>query len=197
MNNQLSPMSEPYPADVATVLAGYPQQDGYILSLFRTFANSLRFLRKGVPNLLDRESPLPLRTREIVILRTTANNDCEYEWGVHVSIFSAAARLSTAQIAATRSRTVDHTVWSPEEAGLLTAIDALCHGGRMPDQIHANFIKHWTKEQQLEIFALCGAYHTVSFVANVARLPSEVFGARFPADGGQGEASRDEPVKYC
>lgn len=180
MTNQLSPLAEPFPAEVAAVLATYPQEDGYILSLFRTFANSLRFLRKGVPNLLDRESPLPLRIREIVILRTTANNDCEYEWGVHVSIFARAAKFSPQQIGATRSADVDWAIWSAEEARLLQAVDALCRSGRMSDNLHEAFIRDWTKEQQLEILALCGTYHTISFVANTARLPREFFGAQFP-----------------
>ena len=69
MTTQLTPITEPYPEDVAKVLVGYPQQGGYILALFRVFANSLRFMKKGVPNLLDKDSPLPLRIREIVILR--------------------------------------------------------------------------------------------------------------------------------
>ncbi len=180
MTNQLAPLAAPYPPEVAAILAGYPQQDGYILSLFRTFANSLRFLRKGVPNLLDRESPLPLRLREIVILRTTANRQCEYEWGVHVSIFAKAAKLTPAQIAATCDAAIDRGLWNEREALLLAAIDALCRDGRMDDTLHAAFTAAWTKEQQLEIFALCGAYHTVSFVANAARLPGEPFGTRFP-----------------
>lgn len=181
MTNQLAPLAQPWPPEVAAILATYPQQDGYILSLFRTFANSLRFLRKGVPNLLDKESPLPLRVREIVILRTTANRRCEYEWGVHVAIFARAAKLSPEQIAATTDAVIDPALWSKTEARLLTAIDALCREGRMDDALHAAFIADWTHEQQLEIFALCGAYHTVSFVANAARLPGEPFGVHFPA----------------
>jgi alkylhydroperoxidase family enzyme len=180
MTNRLIPISEPYPADVAAILATYPQQDGYILTLFRTFANSLRFLKKGVPNLLDRESPLPLRIREIVILRVTANKNCEYEWGVHVSIFSTAAKLSQPQVAATRNVTVDPSLWSPEEVRLLAAIDSLCDDGRIDDDLLSKFADDWTKDQQLEIFALCGTYHTISFVANAARLPNEPFGSRFP-----------------
>jgi alkylhydroperoxidase family enzyme len=173
-------MAEPFQPDVAAALAAYPQQDGYILSLFRTFANSLRFLRKGVPNLLDRESPLSLRIREIVILRVTANKNCEYEWGVHVSIFAATAKFSQAQIDATRSGPVDPDLWSEPEAYLLKAIDSLCSTGRIGDDVITQFESDWTKEQQLEIFALCGAYHTISFVANTARLPNEPFGALFP-----------------
>jgi alkylhydroperoxidase family enzyme len=180
MTNRLSPITEPYAAEVAAVLATYPQQDGYILTLFRTFANSLRFLKKGVPNLLDRESPLPLRIRELVILRVTANKNCEYEWGVHVSVFGAAAKFTDAQIAVTRSKQVDLSLWLPEEAVLISAIDNLCAHGRVEDDILRQFESDWTKEQQLEIFALCGAYHTISFVANTARLPNETFGARFP-----------------
>ena len=180
MTNRLRPMAEPFQPDVAAALAAYPQQDGYILSLFRTFANSLRFLRKGVPNLLDRESPLSLRIREIVILRVTANKNCEYEWGVHVSIFAAAAKFSQAQIEATRSGPIDPDLWSEPEAYLLKAIDSLCSTGRIGDDVITQFESDWTKEQQLEIFALCGAYHTISFVANTARLPNEPFGALFP-----------------
>lgn len=180
MTNQLAPLVEPYPPEIAAILATYPQQEGYILTLFRTFANSERFLRKGVPNLLDRESPLPLRVREIVILRTTANRNCEYEWGVHIAIFATAAKLTPAQIAATCDAAIDPAPWDEREVRLLRAIDALCHAGRMDDDLHAAFVADWTKEQQLEIFALCGAYHTVSFVANAARLPGEAFAALFP-----------------
>jgi hypothetical protein len=180
MTNRLSPIVEPFQSDIAAALAAYPQPNGYILSLFRTFANSLRFLKKGVPNLLDRESPLSLRTREIVILRVTANKNCEYEWGVHVSIFAATAKFSQAQVEATRSGPVDLNLWSEPEACLLKVIDSLCATGMIEDDVITQFESDWTKEQQLEIFALCGAYHTVSFVANSARLPNEPFGALFP-----------------
>lgn len=180
MTNQLSPLDAPYPEEVAAALARYPQQDGYLLGLFRTFANGLRFLKKGVPNLLDKASPLPLRIREIVILRTTGNKNCEYEWGVHVTIFASAARLSADQIAATCAVVVDPHLWSPSEVALLNGIDQLCATGAMDAPTLAIIQANWTKEQQLEIFALCGTYHTISFVANNSALPLEAFGARFP-----------------
>ena len=88
MSNSLHPIKEPFPEEIASLLAQYPTVDGYLLALFKTFANSQRFLEKGVPNLLDEESPLPLRVREIVILRVTANKNCEYEWGVHVAFLA-------------------------------------------------------------------------------------------------------------
>ena len=180
MANSLRPLKEPYPTDIAEALAHYPAQDGYVLSLFRTFANSLRFLKKAVPNLLDRDSPLPLRIRAIVILRTTANRNCEYEWGVHIAIFAKAAKLTPPQVAAMRDAGVDVALWSAQEASLIQAIDDLCETGGLSDAMLTRFEADWTLEQQLESLALCGTYHTVSFVANVARLPGEAFGARFP-----------------
>jgi len=181
MTNRLAPLEPPFAADVDALLARYPRQDGYLLSLFRTFANSPRFLARGVPNLLDRESPLALRDREIVILRVTAHYNCEYEWGVHVAIFARAAKLTEAQVVATRLPRVTAQVWSERERRLIAAVDSFCGRGVLKDEELDAFTEDWSKAQQLEIIALCGAYHTVSLVANTARLPLEPFAAAFPA----------------
>jgi alkylhydroperoxidase family enzyme len=176
----LSPVADPIPAGAAERLKRYPRLDGYLLTLFRTFANSERFLEKGVPNLLDAASPLTLRQREIVILRVTARNDCEYEWGVHVAALASKAGFTPEQVRATRLFDADASCWSAEENLLIRAVDELWGGGRIEDATLAAFQQAFNLEQQLEIMALCGAYHTVSFVANTARLAPEPFAARFP-----------------
>ena len=182
MTNRLAPLNPPFSTDIERILSRYPKQDGYILSLFRTFANSVRFLEKAVPNLLDRGSPLSLRTREIIILRTTSNRNCEYEWGVHVAIFAEAAQLTPTQIQATRpSRS---TCWSNEELRLISAVDQLCNSGILDSETLAHFQDDFTCEQQLEIMALIGTYSTISYVANVAQLPLEPFAEHFPRDTG-------------
>lgn len=181
MSSQLAPLEPPFPPEVDAILATYPQLDGYIIALFRTFANSIRFLRKAVPNLLDKESPLDLRTREIVILRTTANRNCEYEWGVHVAVFAKAAGLSEEQIQATHVGSADD--WQGREARLIAAIDRLCCDGNLDTQRLAHFRSDWNREEQLEILALIGTYTTISLVANSAELPPEPFAARFPDRG--------------
>lgn len=183
MKHVLKPITPPFDREVAAILARYPQgKDGYIIQLFRVFANSLRFLdKKGAVNLLDEDSPLSLREREIVILRITANLDCEYEWGVHVSVFSKAAGLSEDQVAATRLGGPDSGHWSASESLLLRCVDELCQSGAIQEDSYSQFQQQWTLEQQLEILSLCGNYHTISFVANSSRLSNESFGARFPA----------------
>ncbi len=181
MKSELKPLNPPYLEEIANALSQYPQQDGYILNLFRVFANSIRFLTgKGVINLLDEQSPLTLREREIIILRVCANNNCEYEWGVHVSIFARKAQLSEHQIANTLNKKLGNACWNDREILLLMAIDELCEYGKLLNRTLASFQSFWTLEQQLEILALCGNYHTVSFVANVSEVKPESFAARFP-----------------
>lgn len=181
MSNKLTPISEPFADDIAAILKHFPQRDGYLLKLFKLFANSARFLTKGVPNLLDKESPLTMREREIVILRVTANLNCEYEWGVHVTAFAKHVELSAEQIEATKTGTADKACWIEREQLLLNVVDELTSGGRIEPATYSAFAETWDKEQQLEVFALAGAYHTVSFVANSTGLENEDFGARFPA----------------
>ena len=186
MNQTLKPIEPPFPTDIAQILKTYPAgDDGYILKLFRLFANSRRFLSgKGVLNLLDKDSPLSLREREIVILRVTANLDCEYEWGVHVSVFSKAAGLDKQQVRYTRTSNTDTDtdigIWTAKEMLLLRVIDELCEQGSVQIDTYGKFQHHWSYAEQLEIFALCGNYHTISYVANSTGLPLEETGARFP-----------------
>ncbi|MBA1148822.1 carboxymuconolactone decarboxylase family protein [Ectothiorhodospiraceae bacterium WFHF3C12] len=180
MRNALSPIQEPFSAEVSAVLADYPQRDGYVLQLFRVFANSLRFLRKGTVNLLDRDSPLSMREREIVILRVCADNDCEYEWGVHVAAFASHVGLTEEQIEATRRQGPHAGCWNREEALLIEVVDGFCRHGKLTEKVKAAFQERWSAEEQLEILALCGNYHTICFVANTAELEPEPFAVRFP-----------------
>lgn len=180
MSNKLKPIDAPYPDDVAAILANYPQQNGYLLKLFRLFANSKRFLMKGMPNLLDKDSPLSMRQREIIILRITANLNCEYEWGVHVTAFAGHVGLSDEQVAATKNQAAEAECWPEDESVLLATVDDICVHKRILQETYAKLCGHLDKEQQLELLALCGAYHTVSFIANTTELELEPFGARFP-----------------
>ncbi len=186
MKHVLNPVAPPYSPEVAEILKGYPQgKDGYIIQLFRVFANSLRFLgKKGVVNLLDRNSPLPMREREIVILRVTANRDCEYEWGVHVATFSKAAGLDKEQVIATRLGSAGQDCWSPVDSLLIKCVDELCAHAKIQDDTLDQFQEQWNLEQQLEIMALCGNYHTICFVANTTRLPREEMAVAFPKPAG-------------
>ena len=180
MSNQLKPLEAPYSEEVTAILGRYPQRGGHLLSLFKTFANSVRFLRKGVGDFLDKDSPLSIRQREIVILRTTANLDCEYEWGVHVAAFQRHAELEDEQVIATRNGSAEEACWTKEERLILRGVDDLCANAGLSDETRTAWEDQFSLDVQLEIIAICGNYHTIAFVANSAKLRPEAFGARFP-----------------
>ena len=178
--NVLQPLDPPYSETVNAIFEGYPKRGDYLLKLFRVFANSERFLKKGTVNLLDRASPLSMRQRELIILRVTANNGCEYEWGVHVGAFGDHVGFTADEINASRLGDHRSACWDEAESLLVEVVDQLCACGTLPDALLQRFQSSFSAEEQLEVLALCGNYHTVSFVANVSRLSGEDFAASFP-----------------
>ena len=170
----------PYPPHIAAELARIMPKGVEPLVLFRTLARNPRvFERMFAGGLLDKGT-LSLRQREIVIDRTCALNACEYEWGVHVTAFGAAAGLSEEQVHATVRGNADADCWSPAEQALIAAVDALHARATLDDAEFAALSAHYDDDQVLEIILLCGFYRTVSYLANALALPLEATAARFP-----------------
>jgi alkylhydroperoxidase family enzyme len=117
---------------------------------------------------------LPIRVRELVILRTCARCGCAYEWGVHAAAFGAIAGLDERAIAAT---------WAdpPGEDAVLRAVVELHDAGTVGDATWAELAARFDEPQLLELLALAGFYHLISFVANGARLSPEPFSAGAPS----------------
>ena len=177
--SRIAPLDPPYAADVQQqfdrIMRGAPP-----LKLFRVMAGHPRAWEKfRGGSLLDR-GPLSLRQREIVIDRTCALNACEYEWGVHVAAFGAAAGLSAQQVEATVHGKADPACWSPDEQAMLAAVDALHARATLDEAEFAALSAHYDEDQILEIILLCGFYRTVSYLANALALPLEATAARFP-----------------
>jgi|SRR5215469_16408210 len=177
--SRIQPLEPPYASEVQQsfdkIMKGKEP-----LILFRTIATSARAwakFRSG--SLLDR-GPLGLRDREIVINRTTALANCEYEWGVHIAVYAKHANLTDEQIVATRNERPDSPCWSHAEQALISAVDAL-HSRATLDQAEFDRLReNYDDAQVLEILMLCGFYRTVSYVANALDLPLEPRGRRFP-----------------
>jgi alkylhydroperoxidase family enzyme len=177
--SRIAQLTPPYPPDIQAqfdrIMRGAPP-----LALFRVMARHTRAWEKfRAASLLDR-GPLPLRAREIVIDRTCALNACEYEWGVHVSVFAQGAGLGAEEIRATVISSADAPCWSAAERALIAAVDALHHRSTLSDDEFAALKAHYDDDQILEIILLCGFYRTVSYLANGLALPLEDNAARFP-----------------
>ena len=123
---------------------------------------------------------MSLREREIVIDRTCALARCEYEWGVHVAIFAAAAKLTDEQVRATVREGANAPCWSASEQALIAAVDALHHRATLSEDEFERLSAHYDEAKIFEIMLLCGFYRTVSYLANGLDLPLEASAARFP-----------------
>src|SRR5260370_5502590 len=151
------------------------------LMLFRVVAGHARAWDKfRAGSLLDR-GPLTLREREIVIDRTCARTGCEYEWGVHVSTFAEASRLTDEQVRATVLEGADAPCWSESEQALIAAVDALHVRAALSDAEFKGLSAHYEDAKIFAIILLRGFYRTVSYLANRLELPLEANAARFAA----------------
>ena len=177
--SRIAPLQPPYQPEIQgqfdRIMRGAPP-----LVLFRVVAGHARAWEKfRAGGLLDK-GPLALREREIVIDRTCALTGCEYEWGVHVTTFAAAAHLTDEQVRSTVQGGADAPCWSQSEQALIAAVDALHRRATMTDAEFAALSANYDEAQILEIILLCGFYHTVSYLANGLALPLEEKAARFP-----------------
>jgi alkylhydroperoxidase family enzyme len=154
------------------------------LVLFRTLATHPALMQAMRPlgaHILGRHCGLSVRQRELLILRVCARCGCEYEWGVHVTGFGAAAGLDAATIAATVSGAADAACFASDETALLRAVDELCAGPALHDATWQELGKHFADAQRLEILVAAGWYRLIATLCNGLALPLEPWGARFPA----------------
>jgi len=150
------------------------------LAQFTTLARVPRiYERFRAGSLLDR-GPVSLRHREIVIDRTCARCGCAYEFGVHVAFFAQRVALTPAQVRATMRGSADDAAWSEEERLLIRLVDELHEAATISDELWEGLAAAFSVEQILELIALVGFYHTVSFFANGLRLAPESYGVPFP-----------------
>ncbi|MBR2818395.1 MAG: carboxymuconolactone decarboxylase family protein [Reyranella sp.] len=177
---RIAPAEAPYATAIAAELERIMPAGVEPLILFRTLARNPRiFARMFAGGLLDKGA-LSLRQREIVIDRTTARLGCEYEWGVHVAFFAQRAGLDAAQVAATVQGVAEAPCWTEEEQALIAAIDDLVDRHAIAPAVWTGLTTYFDETQILEVIALVGYYHTISFLCRALDLPLEGYAARFP-----------------
>ncbi len=180
---RLKPLDPPYEPGIERTLERLMGGTGSEpLKLFRTIAHNphlLDKLRSTGSYLLNFGAVDPM-DREIVILRTCARCRSEYEWGVHVAIYSEHVGLSPEQVAATVLGSHEDPAWSERQALLMRLVDELHDTSRVSSDTWEGLAAEWTPSQLVELLTLVGQYHSVSYVANAFEVDREEFGARFP-----------------
>jgi len=178
--HRVDPVPSPYAPELQEVFEAIMPPAVPPLVLFTTLARVPRIWdRFRAGSLLDR-GPVSLRYREIVIDRTCARCGCAYEWGVHVAFFAQRASLTAEQVRATWHGDVDDPVWTDDERLLIRLVDELHDSANISEGLWGALAAAFSTDQVLELIALVGFYHTVSFFANGLRLPAEPYAALPP-----------------
>ena len=171
---RINPLEKPYSEGIGTLLDKFPQGPDGPIALFRTLAHSERALKKVAQSgLLDRESPIEMRDREIVILRTCVRCHCPYEWGVHVHAFAKHVLLTPAQVDDSASTHIDPTIWSEKERILIHWVDELVDDKSISDNLWNKASKVFSTNQLMELILLVGFYHSIAFLNNTLRITQE------------------------
>ncbi|HJZ80755.1 MAG TPA: hypothetical protein VKD91_10430 [Pyrinomonadaceae bacterium] len=180
---RIRPIDPPYTAEMQAdfdkIMRGQPP-----LLLFRTVANNPRVLQRMMAGgLLDRGS-ISIRNRELMILRTCANCQAEYEWGVHVAVFGGKAQWTKEQLYSSVYGGDEDACWDTVDRLIIRLSDQLHKKARVDDPLWADLSAHFTEEQLVELIMLAGLYHAVSFMVNATGVQHEAFAARFPGQCG-------------
>src|SRR5580704_3620880 len=144
------------------------------LNIFRTLAHN-EALSKGFFELgghLLGGGVLPVREREIVILRTGFRSGSEYEFGQHTRI-GRRGGLTEDEIA--RLADSDSGQWNTADAALVALVDELCDENIVSEVTWQALRTRWTEAELLELLVLAGFYRLVSGMLNsvgVALEPS-------------------------
>src|SRR5215207_1879327 len=178
MTARIAPLEPPYDDAVQDTLSKWMPREAAVppLALFRTIAlhPMLRERMHPLAAGLRSRGTLTLRVRELVVLRTCARCEAWYEWGVHAAAFAAAAgidRDALQSIALTSP--ADIAARSGEDALVLRIADELHDTSKLSDAVFAAGVERFGAQTLLEIGALAGFYHLISFIIGIADVEPE------------------------
>jgi AhpD family alkylhydroperoxidase len=117
-------------------------------------------------------SAIDWRTKEIVIVRTSALAGCRYCVQAH-SVVALDAGLSRDEVAALREdQPVTEGFADPRERALLEWIDVVARPGPVDDQARAGVLRHWDHYEVVELTVVVGATLLLNRFATALALPT-------------------------
>ncbi len=137
-----------------------------LLNLYATMLNHPKLYapRLKFGSYLQRDSLLPPKTRELLIMRTAWLTRTDYEWGHHVEPAQKAG-LSAADIHRIASGP-DAPGWSEEHAAVLRAADELRREAFIGDSTWKTLAKYYDTPRLIEIIYTTGGYTMTALAIN-------------------------------
>lgn len=180
---RIEPLEPPFADEVGQLLERMMPPGVPPIALFRTFAHNPAMtdgLSRWGDYYLTKKSSLGLRTRELVIDRTTARCGCEYEWGVHIAFFAEKAALTPDQIRSVTFGGADDECWTePRDRLAIALVDELHDTNTISGELWPRLTEAFSTAQMLDMMLLTGWYHAISYVARGIEIELESFGTRF------------------
>ncbi|HKS55488.1 MAG TPA: carboxymuconolactone decarboxylase family protein [Steroidobacteraceae bacterium] len=137
-----------------------------VLNLYATMLNdpALYGPRLKFGSYLQRDSLLPPKTRELVIMRTAWLTRTEYEWGHHVESAQKAG-LSDAEIQRIAAGP-EAPGWNEEHAAVLRAVDELRREAFVSDRTWKTLKKYYDTKKLIEVIYTSGGYTMTALAIN-------------------------------
>ncbi|MCU1400479.1 MAG: Carboxymuconolactone decarboxylase family protein [Acidimicrobiales bacterium] len=166
--------------DSRPLLEAVERNSGRSMNIFRTLAHHPKLFKRWMVfgNHVLGGSTLPVRERELVILRTGFLCRSGYEWAQHVAI-ARRSGISDDEIVrlAGDPATAD---WSAGDRTLLLATDQLVVDHFVDDPTWAALREAWSEQQLMDLVFTVGQYTLVSMALNTFGVQLEPDTAQFP-----------------
>lgn len=162
---RITPITEP-DEDLAEILAGTLVRDGKPLNIFGVLGHHpdlLKRFNRFAGWMLNR-GVVPLREKEIVILRIGWNAQSVYEFGQH-TILGRQRGLTDREIWALTRPPDDHP-WSEADRDLIAMADELADDDCISEATWQRLADRWDADALVEMVVLAGVYRLVSGFLN-------------------------------
>jgi len=147
-------------------LLGAVEESGEVYNIFKTLARHPKLLKRWrvFANHILFKSSLPVREREILILRVAWLSRAGYEWGHH-EVIGKENGLSDEEI----QRIIegpDAPGWDAFDAALLRAVDELQSDAFVSDSTWNTLAERFSAQQMMDVVFTVGQYSLVSMALN-------------------------------
>lgn len=142
------------------------------LHIFRHMANAPQCFQPLMDLVvaLNREASLPLREREIALLRAVSSCVGEYEWAQHES-FGREAGLEDAHLEAIRNADADAACWSDTDREVLRFTNEVIANVKATDATYEQLAKRLSASQMAELLLVIGFYRALAVFTENAETP--------------------------
>jgi 4-carboxymuconolactone decarboxylase len=113
------------------------------------------------------EGTIPMRDREIVILRNAWLLQAPYEWGEHVKI-GRRYGLSEDEVERCKENS-SAPGWNEHERALCRVVEELYENASVSDETWATLSKTYNQKTMIELLMMIGSYTSTAFVQNALR----------------------------